>query len=106
MWRETKTAVNRFANKPKLSVMAKPLTGPVPNKKQDDGRNNGRHVGIDNRHPGMREALIDRRRGHLAGSQFFPYALKDQHVRIDAHADGENYAGDSREGQTRLPRSP
>ena len=29
MTRETKTAVNRFANRPKASVTAKPRTGPV-----------------------------------------------------------------------------
>jgi len=30
--RETNTAVNRFASKPKVSVTANPFTGPVPNK--------------------------------------------------------------------------
>ena len=28
--RETKTAVNKLANKPKVSVTANPFTGPVP----------------------------------------------------------------------------
>ena len=32
MVRETNTAVNRFASKPKVSVTANPCTGPVPKR--------------------------------------------------------------------------
>ena len=50
------------------------------------------------------EALLHRRGRRLAVSQFFANALKDQHVRIHAHADRQNHAGNSRQGQSVAPK--
>ncbi len=99
MTRETKTAVNRLASRPKVRVTAKPLTGPVPKMKRMSGRHDGGDVGVDDGRPGMAKALIDRGRGRLAGAEFFTDALEDEHVGVDAHADGEDDAGDAGQGK-------
>ena len=65
MWRDTKTAVNRFASKPKRQRYRKAVDRPGTEKKQNRRRNDGRHVSVDNRHPGVRESLVDGRAGDL-----------------------------------------
>ena len=99
--RETKTDVNRLAARPKLRVTANPRTGPVPNREQDDGGNDRGHVGIDNRDPGVSEALVHRRRRCLAVPQLLANALEDQHVGIHAHTDGQDDTRDSGQGERR-----
>ena len=51
--RETNTAVNRLANKPKVSVTAKPLHRPGAKQEQNDSRNDGGYVGIHDGDPGV-----------------------------------------------------
>ena len=53
----------------------------------------------------MSEALLHRRRRRLAVSQLFANALEDQHVGVHAHTDGQDHAGNSRQGQRRSAES-
>ena len=46
-----------------------------------------------------RKALLHRRGRRLAVPQFFPDALKDQHVRVHAHTDRQDDSGDARQRQ-------
>ena len=60
MARETKTAVNRFASRPKRQCHSESADRTGSEQEQDDGRNDGRDVRIDNGEPGMTEALLHR----------------------------------------------
>src|SRR5271157_83445 len=62
-------------------------------------RNNGGHVRIDNGRPGVREALIDGHHGRLARTHLLAYALEDEHVRVDAHTDGQDDARNAGQSQ-------
>ena len=64
-------------------------------QKQDGRRDDGCHVGIDDGDPGMSKTLIDGRGRRLACPHLFTDALKDQHVRVHAHADGQNDSGNA-----------
>ena len=70
-------------------------------QEQNRRRDDGRHVSVDDRDPCMRKALIHRRRGCLACPHFFADTLKDQHIRVHAHTDGQNDSGNSRQRQRR-----
>src|SRR5215471_16923957 len=68
-------------------------------QEQDDGGHDRRHVGINNGDPCMFKALIDSLRRRLTVPQLFTNALEDQDVRVHAHTNGENDAGDARQRQ-------
>ena len=91
--------MNTLAIKPITKVTANPRTGPVPNKKEKDGGNDGGDVRVDNRQEGAIKPSIHGRGRRFPVAQFFPDALKNKHVGIDAHADGQDHAGDARQRQ-------
>src|SRR5688500_17073098 len=64
-------------------------------------RDQRRDVRVENRHEDAIEAGSDGLPRALAGGELFSYALEDQHVRVDAHADREDEAGDARQGHGR-----
>ena len=99
MTRETKTAVNRLASRPTVSVVAKPLTGPVPNMNRMAAETMVVTCVSMMVTQALRKALVHRRRGRLSGANLFPDALEDQHVRVHAHADGQNDSGDAGQGE-------
>src|SRR5579862_441601 len=68
-------------------------------QEKDAGGNDRGHVRIEDRRPGMSKPLLHSHRGRFARAYLFADALKDQHVRIDAHTDGENHSGYSGQGQ-------
>ena len=75
------------------------LHRPGAEDEQKGRRDDGGDVRINDGDPGVGKALIDGRRGRLAGANLLADALEDQHIRVHAHADGENDAGDARQGQ-------
>src|SRR5579859_226355 len=77
----------------------KSLHGSGAEQEQDEGGNNRGHVGIDNRDPGLAEALIHCRSRALAVTQLFPDALEDEHVRVNTHTDGQDDTGNSGQSQ-------
>ena len=60
-----------------------------------------RHVRVENREQHAIEPVAHRASGGPAGLQLFLDALEDQHVRIHAHADRQDEAGDARERERR-----
>src|SRR5271165_2722351 len=70
-------------------------------QEQNDGRNDRRHVSVNDRDPGVSKALVHRRRRRLAVPQLLAYALEDQNVGVHAHADRQDDACDSRQGERR-----
>jgi hypothetical protein len=70
--------------------------------KQRQAGNQRRHVRIENRVPGPLVAGLDRRVRRVSPSQLFAYALVDQDVGVDRHAEGQRHRGDARQGQRRL----
>src|ERR1700733_5986510 len=77
----------------------KPFDRAGSEQEQNRRRDDRGHVGIDDRNPGMTETLIHGRRRRLSVTQFFPNALENQHIRVHAHADGENHSRDPGQGQ-------
>src|SRR4030095_10776504 len=72
---------------------------------EDQERNAGdqrRHVGIENRVPRALVARRQRRMGRRAPAQLLAYALVDQHVGVDRHAERKRDGGDARQGERRL----
>src|ERR1700730_996716 len=55
-------------------------------------------VGVDDRGEGAVEAEIDRRAHGAPGAHLLADALEHQHVGVDRHADGQDDAGDARQG--------
>ena len=99
--RETNTAVNTFDSSPKDSVVAKPRIGPVPNWNRNaaamsDATCVSRMVRKTRSKPAATACFAP-----LAVRQLFLDALEDQHVRVDAHADGQDEAGDARQRHRR-----
>src|SRR5688572_19313391 len=93
--RDTNTAVKTLAMRPKNSVVAKPRMGPVPNW-------NRNAAAISDAMCVSR--IVTKTRSKLAPTAcraLCSYALEDQHVRVDAHADREDEAGDARQGHGR-----
>src|SRR5271165_970270 len=70
-------------------------------QEQNDGRNDRRHVSVNDRDPGVSKALVHRRRRRLAVPQLLAYALEDQNVGVHAHADRQNHTRDPRQGERR-----
>src|ERR1700756_1602669 len=66
-----------------------------PEEEENGGGDDGGDVRINNGGPGVREALVNRRSGTLAGVQLFADALEDEHIGVDTHTDGEDDAGDT-----------
>src|SRR5271157_1963383 len=66
-----------------------------PEQKQDDGGHDRGHVRVDNRDPGVSEALVHRRRRRLAVPQFLANTLQDQDVGINAHTNRQDDSRDS-----------
>src|SRR5437763_8982644 len=66
-------------------------------RRDDDG-----DVRVNDRHEGAREAEVNRRRHGLAGTEFLAYALEDEHVRVNGHADAEDDARDAWKRQRRV----
>jgi len=81
--RETKTAVNRFANRPMVSVTAKPLTGPVPNMNRIAAETMRGH-GVSTIVTHACATLVHRGRGRLARLTSSRMRLEDQHVESTA----------------------
>ena len=81
------------------------LDRPASEEEQNSRGDDGGDVSIDDGHPGVREALIDGGRGSLAGANLFADALKDEHVGIDAHTDGENDSCNAGQGERGLRKS-
>src|SRR4029077_10263314 len=77
------------------------LYRPCTEEEQNRRRNDGGDVSIDDRDPGVAESLLHRRRRGLAISQLFPDALKNQDVRVHAHTNGQDDAGNPRQRQHR-----
>src|SRR5262249_17942012 len=63
--------------------------------REDEARDEHRHVPVDDRRPRPVVPLIHGLPDALPGAQFFSYALVDQHVDVDAHAERERQAGDA-----------
>ena len=76
---------------PMISVVAKPLMGPVPNISEDGGECVAVAVGY-----GVAQVL--------AGAEFFFGALEDEHVGVDGHTEGEHDTGDTGECEHGLER--
>ena len=92
--RDTKTAVNTLVSRPMVSVVAKPRIGPVPNWNRNaaamsDATWVSRIVQNTRSKPAATAAARPCR------GQLFLDALEDQHVRVDAHADRQDEAGDA-----------
>ena len=95
MVRDTNTAVNTLASRPIVSVVAKPRIGPVPNWKRNaaamsDATWVSRMVSSTRSKPAATACFTP-----LAVVELFLDALEDQHVRVDAHADRQDEAGDA-----------
>jgi len=112
MKRDTNTAVNRFASKPNVSVVANPFTGPVPKMKRI-ARNDGGDVRIHDGDPGVAEALDLPPR-----AEFYHCATLRECARRSAHWNPrpcrrQDHTRDSRQGQGNVdpamvdhPRNP
>src|SRR5436853_2521491 len=61
---------------------------------QNKRRNNGGHVRVNDRDPGMAESLLDCGSGGFSVTQLFTNALENQYVRIDAHTNRQDDTGD------------
>ena len=70
-------------------------------KEQNGRRDDGRDVSVDDRDPCMSKALIHRCRWSLACPHFFADTLKNQHIRVHAHTDGQDDSCNSRQRQRR-----
>src|SRR5208337_5152518 len=78
--------------------------GEAPNRagakdEQEKGRNHGSDVGVDNRQKGLAKPGLDRRCWRLAVARFLADTLKDEHVGVYAHTDGQDDTGDTRQRQ-------
>ena len=82
-----------------VRVTAKPLNRPRPEGKKDRGGNHSGNVGINNRSKSLFKTRRDSRPDSLAKSQFFANPLKDEHVRVHTHTNGQNDSRDARQGK-------
>src|ERR1700676_29806 len=74
-------------------------------QKQEESGDHRRDVRVDNGQESFREAGIDRGSRRLAVAQFFANTLENQDVRVHAHTNGQNHAGNARQCQNRAERS-
>ena len=101
MVRDTNTAVNTFASRPIVSVVAKPRIGPVPNwNRNAAAMSDATWVSTIVSHTRSKPAATAASRA-LAVGELLLDALEDQHVRVDAHADRQDEAGDARQRHRR-----
>ena len=72
-------------------------------EEQQPGREQGRHVGVEDRRPRLAVARVERRREPLAPPRgvLLPGALEDQHVGVDGQPDREHEAGQPGQRQRR-----
>ena len=98
--RDTKTDVKMFDSRPMNSVVANPRIGPVPNWNRNAAAiSDDTWVSRCVRKTRSKPAAIACRAPR--GRELFPDALEDQHVRVDAHADRQDEAGDARQRHRR-----
>ena len=86
----------------RMSVTAKPFTGPVPNwyrMTPDTTTVTWVSMTVRERPP---EAGVDRGPDGLPEPQLLADALEDEDVGVDRHADGQHDAGDARQRQRGL----
>src|SRR6266513_122722 len=79
----------------------KSLYRPRAKHEENDGRNDGGHVGINDRDPRVSKPLVHRCCGRFACAQLLANALEDKHVRVNAHTDCQDHAGNSRQRERR-----
>ena len=97
--RDTNTAVNTFASRPIASVVAKPRIEVVPNWNRNAAAISDVTCVSTIVSQTRVKAALTAARGPLRRGQLLLDALEDQHVRIDAHADRQDQAGDARQRQ-------
>ena len=90
--------VGEQANRERESEAADQAVAEV---EEERGRDERRDVGVEDGEQHAIEAGGDRLLHAFRGPQFFLDALENQHVRVDAHADRENEAGDARQRHRR-----
>ena len=95
------TAVNTLLTMPIHRVTAKPLNRARAELEEDDARQKGRDVGVEDGRQSALVARVDRGARRLAQAELLADALVDQHVGIDRHTESQHDAGDARQGQGR-----
>src|ERR1700733_9224123 len=88
----------QIRQQPEGQCGGKPFDRAGAEHEQDGRRNDGGDVGVDDRNPGVAETLFDGRGRRFAVAQLLADALKNQHIRIHAHAHRQDDAGDSGKG--------
>ena len=81
------------------SVKAKPLTPARRQHEEDERRDQGDHVRVDDRRDPLLVALGDRREHRSARPDLLLYSLEDDDVGVRRDADREDQAGDARQRQ-------
>ncbi len=94
-----RTAVNSETIVPMPSVNAKPFTPALAEHEQDEGRDQGDHVRVDDRRDALAVALGDRREHRAARPDLLLYSLEDDDVGVGGDADRQDQARDSRQRQ-------
>ena len=84
---------------PSVSEMAKPLTGPLAFQKRIAAVIRVVTLASKNGAEGFLVSRLDRDLERLAERQFFAQSLVNQHARVDRQADGQDDAGDARQGE-------
>src|SRR5437867_1640873 len=78
-----------------------------PDQIEDEGREHGAHVRVDDRAHRVLEPLVDRGAHELAVLQLLPNTLEDQHVRVHGDAHRQHEPGEPRQRQREPePREP
>src|SRR5215212_3719338 len=75
---------------------------PRAEDEKEERRDDCRHVRVNNRDEGAREAEVYRGRHGLSRAHLLSYALEDEHVRVHGHAYAEDDSGDAGQRQRRL----
>lgn len=83
-------------------VDGKALDRAAAHDDEDDGGNHDRDVGVEDGVEGAAEAGFHRRPQTLADEDFFLEAFKNEDVRIDGKAHGQDDTGNARQGQCRV----
>ena len=82
-------------------VMAKPRIAPTPTDKQDQHLDQRRGVCVPDRRERAPEAAFDRIDRPAFALRFLAHPLIDEDIRVNRHAQGQQYAGDAGQGQRR-----
>jgi hypothetical protein len=99
-------AENREVRMPITRVVANPLMGPVPKEEEDQTRQEGGNLSIENGRIRIPVSILDGRFQVLTGCQFFPDPFINQHVGIHRHTDGQHNTCNTREGEHSLQMMP